>query len=187
VPLRGTKNILPPENNCPWSLERLATHHDRTAFDCGHPSLNDWLKLRSSQFEKKDLARTYVAVREGGTVVFGYYALSSHRVRYEILPAKQAKGLPRIDVPVILLGRLAVDKTAQGRGLGSLLLADALRRAQHIAEQIGIRAVEVDAIDDAARNFYLRFGFVSLLDDPSHLYLSMKVIRKLGLPPLFNP
>jgi GNAT superfamily N-acetyltransferase len=87
-------------------------------------------------------------------------------------------------VPVVLLGRLAVDRTVQGRGLGSFLLIDALRRAQHSSEQVGIRAVEVDALDDAARRFYLKFGFVSLADDLNHLFLAMHVVRKLGLPPL---
>jgi GNAT superfamily N-acetyltransferase len=168
----------------PWSIEQLSNGHDRTAFDCGHALLNDWLKLRAGQYAKKDLARTYVAVRQGQPAVFGYYAISSHRVSYEALPPDQAKGLPRIDVPVILLGRLAVDRTVQGQGLGSLLLIDTLRRAQHISEQVGIRAVEVAAIDDAARRFYLKFGFVSLLDDENHLFLAMHVIRKLGLPPL---
>ena len=91
--------------------------------------------------------------------------------------------MPRLDVPVVLLGRLAVDRSVQGQGLGSLLLIDALRRAQHLAEHVGIRAVEVDAIDEAARQFYSRFGFVPLLDDPNHLFLPMPVIRKLGLPP----
>jgi GNAT superfamily N-acetyltransferase len=168
----------------PWVIERLARGHDRSAFDCGQAPLNDWLKLRAGQYAKKDLARTYVAVRPGQMVVTGYYAISTHRVSYEALPPDQAKGLPKIDVPVVLLGRLAVDRTAQGQGLGSLLLIDALRRAQHISGEVGIRAVEVDALDDAARRFYLRFGFVSLIDDPNHLFLAMHVIRKLGLSPL---
>lgn len=165
-----------------WVIERLTKRHDRLAFDCGQPSLNDWLQLRASQFEKQDLARTYVAARQGKAVVLGYYALSTHRVCYEALPEDQAQGLPRIDVPVVLLGRLAVDRSVQGQGLGALLLIDALRRAEHISEQVGIRAVEVDALDEAARNFHLTFGFVSLLDDPKHLFLPMHVIRKLGLP-----
>ncbi|MDG3004906.1 GNAT family N-acetyltransferase [Paludisphaera mucosa] len=167
-----------------WSVERLGTHHDRSAFDCGRPMLTDWLKQRAGQFEKRDLARTYVAARAGEAVVLGYYALSSHRVAFEALPADQARGLPRLDVPVVLLGRLAVDLTAQGRGLGSLLLIDALRRAQHLAEHVGVRAVEVDAIDDDARAFYKKFGVTPLLDDPNHLFLPMQVVRKLGLPPL---
>jgi GNAT superfamily N-acetyltransferase len=72
----------------------------------------------------------------------------------------------------------------QGQGLGALLLVDALRRSLQISEQVGIRAVEVDALDDAARNFYLKFGFRSLLDDPRHLFLPMHEIRKLKLDPI---
>jgi GNAT superfamily N-acetyltransferase len=167
-----------------WTIVRLRSSHDRTAFDCGNPVLDDWLKLRAGQFEKRDLARTYVAKRAGAGIVLGFYAISSHRVTHESLPVEEAKGLPRLDVPVVLLGRLAVDRSVQGQGLGSLLLIDSLRRAQHLAEHVGIRAVEVDAIDDAARRFYLRFGFVPLLDDPNHLFLSIQIVRKLGLPPL---
>ncbi len=148
--------------------------------------LDDWLKLQASQFEKKDLARTYVLVRKGEATILGYYAISTHRVRYKSLPEEQAKGLPKIDVPVVLLGRLAVDRTVQGQGVGSLLLVDVLRRSLQIAEQIGIRAVEVDAIDDKARAFYLKFGFITLLDNPLHLFLPLGVIRKLGLYPLKN-
>ncbi len=148
-----------------WRIERLGPSHDRTAFDCGNTILTDWLKQRASQFDKRDLARTYVATKSANRIVLGYYAISSHRVAYDALSADQSKGLPRLDVPVVLLARLAVDRSVQGLGLGSLLLIDALRRAQHLAEHVGVRAVEVDAIDDAARQFYLRFGFVPLLDD----------------------
>jgi GNAT superfamily N-acetyltransferase len=77
-----------------------------------------------------------------------------------------------------------VDRSTQGQGLGAFLLVDALRRSQFIAEQIGVRAVEVDAIDEAARRFYVKFGFTPLLDDPKHLFLAMHVIRKLNLPPV---
>jgi GNAT superfamily N-acetyltransferase len=169
-----------------WRIERLASGHDRSAFDCGNPILTDWLMQRASQYQRRDLARTYVATRSGGTVVLGYYAISSHKVAQENLPVSQSKGLPGLDVPVVLLGRLAVDKSVQGRGLGSFLLVDALRRAEHLAKHVGIRAVEVDAIDDTARDFYGKFGFVPLLDDPHHLFISMHVIRKLNLPPLVD-
>jgi GNAT superfamily N-acetyltransferase len=164
-----------------WSIARLDAGHDRSTFACGHAVLDDWLRQRAGQFDRRDLARTYVAVRRGELKIQGYYAISTHGVRREHLPDEQAKGLPHIDVPVVLLGRLAVDRTAQGCGLGSLLLMDALRRIELLADQVGIRAVEVDAIDDAARNFYLNFGFMPLLDDPGHLYLPMPAIRKLGL------
>ncbi len=167
-----------------WEIHRLAAGHDRTEFDCGQPVLNEWLKHRAGQFERRDLNRTFVAVHSGQACVVGFYALTSHRVSYDCLPTDEAKGLPRIDVPVVLLGRLAVDKGEQGQGLGAYLLVDALRRSQHLADQIGIRAVEVDAIDDAARHFYLKYGFIALLDDPNHLFLPMASIRHLKLPPM---
>jgi GNAT superfamily N-acetyltransferase len=128
-----------------------------------------------------NLSRTFVATRENESSVVGYYAISSHRVVYEVLPDAETKGLPHLDVPVALIGRLAVDRSSQGQGLGSLLLVDALRRSLAISTQIGIRAVEVDAIDDSARCFYLKFGFRPLLHDPRHLFLPMREIRKLGL------
>jgi GNAT superfamily N-acetyltransferase len=137
--------------------------------------------MRAGQFDRKDLARTFVAVLPGHGRVLGYYALASHRVRFESLPDDQAKGLPKIDVPVVLLGRLAVDRSTHGQGLGQFLLIDALRRALQVSKEVGIRAVEVDAIDEHARTFYLKYDFVALLDDPSHLYLPMQVIRKLDL------
>jgi GNAT superfamily N-acetyltransferase len=173
-----------PERRSTWIIQRLDKSHERSAFDCGKAELNDWLQRLAGQHERRDLARTFVAVREGDPRVLGCYAISNHLVRYDALPEDQAKGLPTIDIPVALLGRLAVDKAAQGQGLGQHLLIDALRRAAHISRHIGIRAVEVQAIDEAARRFYLKFGFVSLLDDQRHLLLPMQVVRKLELPPL---
>ena len=167
-----------------WIVERLGKHHDRAQFDCGNARLDEWLTQRAGQFDRRDLARTYVAARPGEQVVLGYYAISSHTVRYDTLPADQAKGLPHMDVPVALLGRLAVDRSEQGKGLGGFLLIDALRRAEHLAAHVGVRAVEVNAIDEPARTFYARRGFIAFKDDPKHLFLPMSVIRKLRLPPL---
>lgn len=167
-----------------WSICRLDKHHDRSPFDCGQPLLNDWLKDRAGQFDRRDLSRTFVATRPHDPIVVGYYAISTHRVVYDTLPASDARGLPPLDIPVVLIGRLAVDQTLQGQGLGALLLVDALRRSAQISEQVGIRAVEVDALNEAARNFYLKFGFRSLLDDPRHLFIPMQEIRKLKLDPI---
>lgn len=169
----------------PWSIEPSHRQtHDRAGFDCGVPELNEWLATKASQFEKKDLARIYVLVETGQTTVKGYYALSNHTVAYEVMPPDQAKGLPRIDLPVVLIGKLAVDRSVQGQRLGELLLMDALCRAEYLASKIGIRAVEVDAMDDSARQFYERYGFLSLADDRSHLFLPLSDIRQLKLPPL---
>jgi GNAT superfamily N-acetyltransferase len=138
---------------------------------------------RAGQFDRKDLSRTFVAVEEEGeAAVLGYYALSTHRVLPGHLPPDEGKRLPHLDVPVVLIGRLAVDRGVQGQGLGEHLLLDAFQRIQRLADEIGIRGVEVDAIDESARRFYLKHGFRSLLDDPNHLFLSLDVIRKLKLP-----
>ena len=180
-----TEIVVPDSSALNWTIESFdRSRHERTLFDCGVPMLNEWLLTKVSQFEKKDLARTYVLVQNGNVVVKGYYALSNHTVIYDALPEEQAKGLPRIDVPVVLIGRLAVDLSTQGQGMGEFLLIDALRRAEYLAERIGIRAVEVDAINESARKFYVKYGFVSLKDDARHLFLPMHVIRKLQLPPL---
>ena len=127
-----------------WTVEPFdKQRHDRTGFDCGVPALNEWLTTKISQFEKRDLARTYVLVEDGQTSVKGYYAISNHTVVYEALPEDQAKGLPNIDVPVVLIGQLAVDSKVKGQGLGEFLLLDALRRAEYLSTKIGIQAVEL--------------------------------------------
>jgi GNAT superfamily N-acetyltransferase len=166
-----------------WDIQRLDLSHDRISFDCGKPSLNDWLQCYAGQYERRDLARSYVAVLRGESKILGYYAISAHQVGYESLPRDQAKGMPTIDIPVVLIGRLAVDKTTQGRGLGSFLLIDVLRRIDHLSREIGIRAVEVHAIDDDAHRFYRKYGFTSLADDKNHLFLPIQTIRKIHLPP----
>lgn len=167
-----------------WIIGRLDKLHDRAAFDCGQSMLNEWIKERASQFDRRDLCRTFVATHPKELAVVGYYAISSHRVVCDALPVAESKGLPHLDVPVVLIGRLAVDRSQQGKGLGSFLLVDALRRSADISQQLGIRAVEVHAINDEARNSYLRFGFRPLLDDPHHLFLPIHELRKLRLDPI---
>ena len=98
-----------------WIIEPFdRQQHDRTSFDCGVPALNDWLATKVSQFERRDLARAYVLVEREQVAVRGYYAMSNHAVVYEALPEDQLKGVPRIDVPVVLIGRLAIDRSVQG-------------------------------------------------------------------------
>jgi GNAT superfamily N-acetyltransferase len=168
-----------------WVIERLADRHNRSDFDCGKPSLSEWIKRYAGQNETRDVARTYVAVRPNDSRVFGYYCLSTCHINYGVLPKSRAKKLsPRLPVPMALIGKLAVDRGIQGQGLGTVLLLDALVRTLHLADQIGIHAVVVDAIDEQARGFYLKYGFETLLDDPLHLFIAMKVVRQLNtLPP----
>lgn len=159
----------------PFIIEPLMASHSREWFDCGEESLNNFLKRFARQNDEKGLGRTYVAVKVGEPRIYGYYTISSGALSFETIPEK----LPRYPIPVVHLGRLAVDESAKGQRLGKALLADALKRAVSIADQLGIYAVEVYAMTENAREFYLKFGFAALQDDRLHLYLTVKKIRKL--------
>jgi GNAT superfamily N-acetyltransferase len=162
-----------------WSVEPLDRSHERDAFTCGKAPLDNFLRTLVNQYEKRRLGRTYVIVRRGEKRALGYYTLASGAVSFENLPQKAAKKLPRHPAPVILLARLALDQSVQGQGLGGFVLADALRRSLSLAEQLGVHAVEVDAIDDQAKAFYERYGFIPLQDDPRRLYLPMATIEEV--------
>lgn len=159
------------------TIERLSSHHERRDFDCGVTELNSYLLKYSGQHERKGIGRTYVATEESETRVLGYYTISSSGVAFDVVP----ENLPRHPVPVALIGRLAVDLTARRRRLGETLLIHALRSAQRASRIVGIYAVVVNALDESARNFYLKYGFEELIDDRMHLYLPMKTIARLGL------
>lgn len=160
-----------------YIIEALNKQHIRDEFDSEESSLNDFLKLYARQNDSKGLGKTFVAVAPEEQKVLGYYTISSGSLEFDNLP----ENLPRYPIPVIHLGRLAVDKTAQGQGLGSFLLLDVFRRSLKLADALGIYAVEVRALSEQARNFYLKFGFNQLIDDRFHLYLTIKMIRKLDL------
>jgi len=127
------------------------------------------------------MGRTFVVTRPSDQAVLGYYTLAAGAVAFENLPPHISHKLPKHSIPVVHLGRLAVDERARGQGLGKLLLMDGLHRSLRISEQAGIFAVEVFALDNDARQFYLKYGFTSLADDLDHLYLPMKAVRKLFL------
>ncbi len=146
-------------------IEKLSSHHDRDAFDCGVEELNVYLQKYSGQHERKGIGRTYVAVEKGEARVLGYYSISSGAVAFETVP----ENLPRYPVPVALIGRLAVDQSARGRGMGETLLMHALQSAQRASDIVGIYAVVVDALDHRAKTFYLKYGFNELKDDQLHL------------------
>lgn len=165
-----------------WIIEPLEGRHRRDAFSCGKASLDDFLRSLVGQYEKRRLGRTYVAVRRGDDVVAGYYTLASGAVSFAKLPPASARKLPRHPVPVVLLARLAVDRKAQGRGLGRELLVDALHRCLDLSGRLGIRAVEVEALDADAKRFYERYGFAPLLDDAMHLFLPLATLQKARRP-----
>ena len=162
-----------------WQIERLERGHVRDAFSCGKPPLDEFIHRLVSQYEKRNLGRTYVAVHPGDRQVLGYYTLASGALSYQNLPESSARKLPRHPVPVILLARLAVDQGVQGQGWGEGLLIDAVHRGVGLSETLGIHAVEVDAIDQQARAFYEEYGFVPLLDNEFHLYLPIATVQAI--------
>lgn len=165
-----------------WLIERLDRSHIRAEFRCGKTPLDHFLHALVSQYEKRKLGRTYVAVRPAEKRVLGYYTLASGAVSFQNLPRPAARKLPQHPVPVALLARLAVDQAVQGTGLGKLLLLDALRRCLDLSSQLGIHAVEVDALDEQAKIFYEKFGFVALQDSELHLYLPLATIEQAFRP-----
>jgi GNAT superfamily N-acetyltransferase len=165
-----------------WQIERLDRSHLREGFDCGKAPLDVFLHALVTQYEKRNLGRTYVAVRGDDRRVLGYYTLASGAIDVGSRPENQAKKLPRHAVPLVLLARLAVDQSVHGGGLGALLLRDALTRTLDLSQSLGIHAVVVDAIDAAAKGFYERFGFIPLTDDEMRLFLPVTTIRSAAKP-----
>lgn len=160
------------------SVEPLSKHHDLSPFNCGlHESLNDWLKRYALINQANESTKTYVVHRHN--VVVGYYSISAGSVKKQEATPRAAKGLANHPVPVAVLTRLAIDHTEQGKGLGKALLKDALLRIDQASKILGIRAVLVHAIDQAAREFYKKYDFEECPGNDLHLMLVMKDLRAL--------
>lgn len=155
--------------------------HDRAAFSCGEPSLDDYFRRRASQDLKRRLAVTYVlAPSDELTRVAGYFTLSAYAVLASELPEEVATRLPRHDrFPTTLIGRLARDEAYRGDRLGELLLLEALTRALENSDHVASFAVVVDALNDHAATFYQRYGFLPFADDTHRLYLPMATVKSL--------
>jgi predicted GNAT family N-acyltransferase len=156
--------------------------HDRTLFNCGDNSLDDYIKTRASQELKKRVSTPFVLTDSPDCQVLGYYCLSSYAIAMVEIEASTAKKLPRYPLlPAILIGRLAVDSGHQGKLYGKRLLLDALKRSCDISRQVATIAVVVDAKGDDAVSFYRRYGFAEFQTDPLKLYILMESIEKLNL------
>jgi GNAT superfamily N-acetyltransferase len=149
----------------------LAEHHELVEFDSGVPELDDWLRRRARANQAGGASRTFV-VCEGNRVV-AYYALASGAVRTPEAPGRLKRNMPD-PIPVAVLGRLAIDRTYQGRGIGRALVRDAGLRLLNAAEILGIRGVLVHAISDDARAFYEAVGFLPSPSDPMMLMIGLK-------------
>lgn len=162
-----------------WAIEALAARHDRSAFACGEPALDDHLRKYARQNEQRGISRTYVAVRGSDPRVLGYTTLRGGAVGCAGFPKAAVRRLPRFPVPVVRLARLAVDRSVQGQGVGGALLASALAKAAAVSAIVGAFAVEVVAKSDAAVRFYEKHGFRAFNDDAHHLYLPIATIARL--------
>lgn len=152
----------------------------RDRFDCGIPELNDYLQKYARQNQTKGIAKTIVALTENSeTPIAGYYAISMAELQNESLPESDRKKLPRYPIPAVRLAKLAVDQALQGQGIGKELLIHALHRAVKLSQEIGVFAVVVDATNEPAKAFYLKYGFTALPEQPLTLFLPIATVEKM--------
>ena len=137
----------------------LTERHILQSFDCGNDVLNEWLRRRAMKNQLLNASRTFVICLEGTLRVVGYYSIATGSVSHADLGRSLRQNMPD-PIPVVLLGRLAVDVCTQGHRFGKWLLNDAVMRVANLADQVGIKAVMVHAIDEQAKAFYEYFGFV---------------------------
>ena len=155
----------------------IGESHDRKAFDCGVVALNDFLQKTAFQHREKGLSNTFVLADDDKPErILGFFTLSFLEVEITAIPKEHSRHLPRQSrLPAAKLARLAVDKTCQGKGYGDILVADAIKRIMNTANDSGaIIGLFVDAKDENTMRFYLRFGFLPLLDSPRKLFIPLK-------------
>lgn len=156
--------------------EPLGPQHRLEGFDCGKPALNDWLLRHARQAQGSGSAKTFVVVDDDR--VAGYFSLTVGQIDTLDAPERIRKGMGQYPLPVVILARLAVSTTDQGRGIGVGLLQDAIRRTMLIAEHAGIRAMLTHPIDENATRFYTRFGFIASPLREQQLLLLLKDARR---------
>jgi GNAT superfamily N-acetyltransferase len=158
-------------------IEQLAREHNRKSFDCGVPALNNYLQNQAMQHAKSGVSRTFVLANDIN--IQAYYSLSMGSLDKNLLPQKLQKKFPHHPLPIVRLGRLAVDKNNQGKGFGKRLLVHALQKCYLLSQEIGMVAVVIDAKDQQAKDFYMQFEFDSLPDQELTLWLPVGALRGL--------
>ena len=159
-------------------FEPLSKKHDRAKFRCGEPALDDWFRARASQDEKRGLTRVFVAVDGEDDAVAGFYSLSAFTLAPENLPDDLKRKLPRYEnLPAALIGRLARSEKMHGRGVGELLVADAIKRILGASETLALYAILVESKHARASKFYRSFGFIPFPDTPNRLFLLTSTAR----------
>jgi hypothetical protein len=169
------KPIIFPDS---WVIEWLRQTHPRDKFSCGHETVDDWLRTKAWQSQKKQLSATKVLIDNQGQIV-GYYTLSSGQIDFSELPPNEAKQLPRRQLPVAVLPWLGVNRQYHRQGLGERLLGQALRDCYVASKTFPFVAIVLDCVDDNAKTFYLTFDFQELPSHPFKLYLSAKALSAI--------
>lgn len=159
-------------------VRELSGRHDRESFDCGNAELNNYLRQIAGQHIRKSLARVYVACEEKDpTRIVAYYSLNICEIRSEELPEPFRKKFPS-RIPTVRLGRLAVARANQRQGVGELMLVDAMRNVVQVDAVVGAVAMLVDAKDEEAKRFYLKYRFLELSDRPLNLFLPIASVKE---------
>ncbi len=161
--------------------------HERIGFSCGVARLDNFLRLSARKQQKDDFTRVFVAVAEGSVRVLGFYALNTHAVGIAELGRNRPRRAPdRASLPALYISMIAVDKSQQGKGLGTDLLIDALFRACRVSKEVGLKLVMLDVIDDGGesvfqrrKEFYRRMGFESFADHPQRMFMTVGTIRSM--------
>jgi len=157
-------------------LDKLA---DRKGFDCGNRELNQYLNQIASQDVKRNVAKCHICFEDSQPErILGFFTLNTSSISKKFLPSDYQKGIHYPDVPIVLIGRLAVDVEHQKKGIGSILLVEAFKKVNEISKNVAVYAVMVDAKDDQVSGFYKHFGFVPLPESPNRLVYSIKDIKK---------
>lgn len=162
-------------------LEPLCATHSRREFHCGVEAVNQWLWTRALQNQEKHLSVTKVLTSGKGAIA-GYYSLATGQVDFSDLPAEVAKKLPKRSLPVAVLAWLGVDRTCQGRELGTRLLAQALRDCHEAGKTFAFVAVILDCLDERSKAFYQRWDFTELPGNPFRMFLSAATLKAMMDP-----
>jgi GNAT superfamily N-acetyltransferase len=155
-----------------------AARHDRAAFTCGEERIDNFLKITASRYVAGDVGRIYVATEKDGGRLVGFYAVNPHAIDACELEASMIKRLPRLDrLPTFYLSMIGAHVDTRSKGVGSYLLADALKRCMRISDKVGGRFVVLDGISDRTAQLYGRYGFVPLPSIPGRMVVSMAKLK----------
>ncbi len=192
MPLHSARNSLrmPTEtqDQTPFTIQPFDPKaHDRTAFSCGVPQIDNYLKLTAKKGSKADVVRVWVIVATDNKIA-GFYGINMHAIDVKEMPAAYAKkAMKHGTLPAAFIAMIGVDETQQGNGIGSVLMADALSRIARVSNDIGTCVVVLDVFDDGdadtvarRKTYYEEFGFIALPDQPLRLFMPVQTARELS-------